>query len=327
MIERSMRKASLACACLAAACSAAQHVCAQSYPSRQIRMIVPFTSGGGVDIVARAMAQKLGDNLGQSVIIDNRAGAGSNIGIELAARAAPDGYTLVMVSSAMTINPSIYKTLAYDPVRDFAPISMTSVVPLVLVVHPSVPAASVRELIALGRARKGRLNFASSGIGNSTHLAMELFKTMTKIDMVHVPYKTTAQKNMDVISGQVDLMFSAIPAAMPHVRAGQMRALAVSGLRRSAALADTPTVAEAGVPGFDLTSWNGVLAPAGTPVDIIARLNGEIVKVLELPDIKTRLAAEGAEVAASSPAQLSGYIRSEIAKYAKLVALAAIPKE
>jgi tripartite-type tricarboxylate transporter receptor subunit TctC len=290
-------------------------------------MIVPFTSGGGVDIVARAMAQKLGDNLGQLVIVDNRAGAGSNIGIELAARAAPDGYTLVMVSSAMTINPSIYKTLAYDPVTDLAPISMTSVVPLVLVVHPSVPAASVRELIALGRARKGRLTFASSGIGNSTHLAMELFKTMTMIDMVHVPYKTTAQKNMDVISGHVDLMFSAIPAAMPHVRARQMRALAVSGLKRSGALADTPTVAESGVPGFDLTSWNAVLAPAGTPVNIIARLNSEIAKVLELPDIKTRLAAEGAEVAASSPAQLSAYIRTEIAKYAKLVALAAIPKE
>lgn len=311
----------------ATACAIAGPAGAQSYPNRSIRLIVPFTSGGGVDIVARSIAQKMSESLGQSVVIDNKAGAGSNIGIELAARSVPDGYTILIASSAMATNPSIYKRLSYDPVKDFAPISQTSVISLALVVHPSLPATSVRELIALGRAHQGKLTYASSGIGISTHLAMELFKVMTKIDMVHVPYKTTAQKNMDVISGQVELMFAAIPSVTTHIRAGQMRALAVSGLKRSSALPEVPTVAESGVPGYDCTSWNGILAPAGVSSDVIARLNAEIRKALEHADVKARFAADGAEPVTSSPADFAAYIKTETVKYAKIVAAAGIPKE
>ena len=266
----------------------------QTYPTRAIRLIVPFTSGGGVDIVGRIVAQKMSESLGQPIVIDNRAGAGSSIGIAAAARSVPDGYTLIIVSSAMTINPSVYKSLPYDPVKDLTPISQTSVIPLVLVTHPSVPARSIRELVALAKARNNRFTYATSGVGNSTHLAMALFNYMTRTQMVHVPYKSTSQKNMDVISGQVDLMFGAVPSTAPFLKDGRMRALGVSGKRRSAVLANVPTIAEAGVPGYELVSWNGMLAPAATPGTVVDRLNSEIAKALEHPDVKTRLAVEGA---------------------------------
>jgi tripartite-type tricarboxylate transporter receptor subunit TctC len=304
------------------------HVCAaESYPARPIRLIVPFTSGGGVDIVARILAQPMSESLGQPIVIDNRAGAGSAIGIAAAARSAPDGYTLIIVSSALTINPSIYKSLPYDPVADFAPISQTSVIPLVLVTHPSVPATSIKALVALAKSRGNGLSYATSGVGNSTHLAMELFNYLTKTRMVHVPYKSTSQKNMDVISGQVDIMFSAIPSAVPFLKDGRMRGLGVSSTRRSGAIPDVPTIGEAGVPGYDLVSWNGVLVPARTPADIVERLNREISKALGQASVRTLLASQGAEPASSSPAELAAYIKTEMAKYAKIVAFAGIPKE
>ncbi len=308
----------------AVACGAAN---AQPYPARAIRIIVPFTGGGGVDIVTRTLAQKMSESMGQSIVIDNRAGAGGNIGIEAAVRAAPDGYTLLMASSAMTINPSIYKTLRYDPVADLMPISQASVIPLVLVTNPTVPARSLRELAALAANPKTKLTYATAGVGNSTHLAMELLKIMTKTHMLHVPYKSTAQKNMDVISGQIDMMFAAPPSVTAHIRAGQMRALAVSGAKRSSVLPELPTVAEAGVAGYEFASWNGLFAPAGTANEIIVKLNQEMQKALGNADVKARLAGDGADPAGNSPAEFAAYVKSEIGKYAKLVAATAIPKE
>ena len=300
---------------------------AQPFPARAVRIIVPFTAGGGVDIVARTLAQKLSESMNQPFVIDNRAGAGGNIGIEAAARAPADGYTLLMASSAMTINPAIYKVLRYDPAADFAPVSQVSVIPLVLVTNPTVPVKSLRELATLARNPTARLTYATSGVGNSTHLAMELLKMMTQTQMLHVPYKATAQKNMDVISGQVDMMFAAPPSVTAHIRARQMRALAVSGARRSSVLPDLPTVAEAGVPGYDFVSWNGLFAPAGTSAEVINRLNQDVGKALANADIRTRLAGDGADPAPNSPSEFSAYVKSEIAKYAKLVAAVGIPRE
>jgi tripartite-type tricarboxylate transporter receptor subunit TctC len=267
-------------------------------------MIVPFATGGGTDIVARAVAQKIGESFGQSVVVDNKTGANANIGMELAAKAPPDGYTLIMTSSALAINPSIYKGLGYDPVNDFAPVS---------------PVASVKALIALARARKKELSYASSGNGNATHLAMALFELMAKVEMNHVPYKGTGQGIVDVMGGHVQALFGAIPSTMPGVKAGKLKVLAISSARRSAVLPEVPTVAEAGVPGYELTSWYGVLAPAATPAGIVAQLNAEIVKALTHSEVKARLTAEGAEPVGNSPAQFQAYIRTEIEKYAKIV--------
>lgn len=302
-------------------------VCAETYPSRPIRLIVPFTAGGGVDIVARTLAQPLSEILGQTVVVDNRAGAGGSLGIAVAARATPDGYTLLLASSALTINPSIYKSLPYDPVNDLAPVTLTSVIPLVLVTSPTLPVSSVEALVSLAKSREKRLTYATSGVGNSTHLAMELFNSLTKTQMVHVPYKSTSQKNIDLVTGQVDMMFSALPTAVPFLKDGRMRALAVSGKRRSTVLRDVPTVAEAGVPGYELESWNGVLAPARTPAAIVARLNSAIVKALADSGVQSRLAALGAEAATNSSGEFAAYIRAEIAKYSRIVAFAGIPKE
>jgi tripartite-type tricarboxylate transporter receptor subunit TctC len=319
--------AAAALAFCAAAAAATNACAADAYPTRPIRLIVPYTSGGGVDIVGRVLAQAMSENMGQPLVVDNRAGAGSSLGTAAAARAAPDGYTLIIVSSAHSINPSVYRSLPYDPVADFAPVSQTSVIPLVLVTHPSVPAVSVKALVALARSKPNGLTYATSGIGNSTHLAMALFNYLTQTRMVHVPYKSTAQKNMDVVSGQVDLMFSAVPSAVPFLKDGRMRALGVSGKRRSAVIANVPTVEEAGVAGYELVSWNGVLAPARTPSDIVERLNREIAKALTQPQVKSLLASQGAEVAPTSPGELAAYIKAELAKYAKIVAFAGIPKE
>lgn len=297
---------------------------AQPYPVRPVRLIVPFTPGGGVDIVARAMAQKISEGLNQQIVIDNRAGAGSLIGMELAARAQPDGYTLLIASSTLTINPALSRNLPYDAERDFAPISLTSIIPLLLVTAPSLPVANVKDIIALAREKKGRMIYASSGVGVSVHLAMEWFNHMARVQMVHVPYKNTAQKNVDLISGQCELMFAAIPSVTTHVRAGQMKAVAVSSAKRTGVMPEVPTVAESGLPGFELVSWNGILAPAGTPAAVINRLNSEIRKSLEHPDVKTRLTQDGADPAPNSPAEFSALIKAELAKYAKLVAAANI---
>ncbi len=297
---------------------------AQNYPVRPVRLIVPFTSGGGVDIVARALAQKMSEGLGQSIVVDNRAGAGSVIGMELAARAAADGYTLLIASSTLTINPALYRNLPFDAQRDFSPISQTSVIPLVLVATPALPVSNVKEVIALARSRKGRMTYASSGVGVSVHLAMAMLNSMTQVEMVHVPYKSTAQKNVDLISGQVELMFAAIPSVAAHVRAGQMKAIAVSSLKRSAVMPEIPTVAESGVPGFELISWNGILGPAGTPAAVVSRLNSEIRKALNHTDVKTRLLQDGADPAPGTPEELAALIKSELIKYAKVVAAANI---
>jgi tripartite-type tricarboxylate transporter receptor subunit TctC len=294
--------------------------CAQAYPVKPIKMIVPFPAAGTTDIVARAVGQKLSEALGQQVIIDNRPGAGGNIGSDLVAKAAPDGYTLLMGTvGTHAINASLYSKMPFDHVKDFVPITLVAAVPNVLIVNPSVAAKSVQELIALAKAKPGQLSFASSGNGTSIHLSGELFKTMAGVDMVHVPYKGSAPALTDLMGGQVNLMFDNLPSALAHIKAGKLRALAVTSSKRSPALPDVPTISEAGLPGFEASSWFGVFAPAATPKEIIARLSAEIVKVINSAELKERLAAQGAEVVGGSPEQFAAHIKSETAKWAKVV--------
>ncbi|HSN40326.1 MAG TPA: tripartite tricarboxylate transporter substrate binding protein [Burkholderiales bacterium] len=297
---------------------------AQSYPVRPIRLIAPSSPGSGVDIVARIVGQKLSENLKQQILIENRAGAGANLGAEIAAKAAPDGYTLFMGTPAHAINMSLYHRLNYDIVKDFIPISLVTTGQYVLVVHPSLPAKNVKGLIALAKARPGQLNYASAGNGNATHLAGELFKSLTKLNIVHVPYKGTGPALTDLIGGQVQFMFANLTAGLPHIKSGKLRALAVTGAARSSAAPDIPTVIESGVPGYTVTSWYGVLAPAATSQEIINRLNGEIAKVMRSPDMKDRLAGEGAEPTSSTPAEFAAFIKTEIAKWGKVVREAGI---
>ena len=300
---------------------------AQPYPHKPARMIVPFAPGGGTDIVARTIALRLGEALGQPFVVENRTGANGNIGMELAAKAQPDGYTLSFTSSSLAINPSLYKKLGYDPIRDFAPITLATLIPFILVTHPSVPVSSVRELVTYAAARPRQLSYASSGAGNATHLSMALFERLTRLELVHVPYKGTGQGIIDVMGGHVQLMFGAIPSTMPQVRAGKLKLLAVSSAKRSAVLPDVPTVAEGGVQGYELTSWYGALAPAGTPAAVINRLNSEMIKVLNRPDVKARLTDEGAEPVGNSPQQFADFIRSERGKYAEVISAARVPAE
>ena len=298
---------------------AAGGVHAQTYPAKPVRMIVPFATGGGTDIVARAVALEIGRTLNQSFVVDNKTGANGNIGMEIAAKAAPDGYTLIMTSSALAINPGMYKKLGYDPINDFAPVSLATLIPFILVCNSALPVKSVKELVALARSRKKELSYASSGTGNATHLAMALLEMMTKIELNHIPYKGTGQGVTDVMGGHVPLMFGALPSTMPGVKAGKLRILAISSTKRSSVLPDVPTVAQAGVPGYELTSWYGVLAPANTPAAIVNTLNAEIVKALNTSEVRARLSGEGAEPVGNSPAEFQAYIRSEIDKYAKIV--------
>ncbi|HSQ03827.1 MAG TPA: tripartite tricarboxylate transporter substrate binding protein, partial [Burkholderiales bacterium] len=282
---------------------------AQAYPTKPIRLIAPSSPGSGVDIVARFVGQRLSETIGEQVVIDNRAGAGANLGAEIAARAAPDGYTLFMGTPAHTINPALYRSLTYDILRDFAPITLVTTGQYALVVHPSLAARTVKELIALARARPGQLNYASAGSGNATHLAGELFKSLAKVDIVHVPYKGSGPALIDLVGGQVSLMFSNLTAALPHMKSGKLRALAVTGTQRSATVPDLPTMMEAGVPGYTVTSWYGLLAPAGIRRDLVTRLNAEVRKVMQAPDMKERLAAEGAEPMPSTPEQFSALLK------------------
>ena len=299
---------------------AAFPVAAQAWPAKPIRYIVPFPPGGATDIIARAVAGEISKTLGQQVVIDNRGGAGGNIGTDIVAKAAPDGYTILMGTvGTHGINVSLYSKLPYDAVRDFAPVTLVATVPNVLVVHPSVPVKSVKELIAYAKANPGKLNFASSGNGTSIHLSGELFKTMTGVSMVHIPYKGSAPALADLLGGQADLMFDNLPPSLPHIKSGRLHALAVTTARRSAVMPDLPTMAEAGVPGYESGSWFGVLAPAGTPKDIVNRLNAEIVKALAVPEIRERLQAQGAEPVGNTPEQFAAFIRSEITKWAKVV--------
>ncbi|MDQ6619355.1 MAG: tripartite tricarboxylate transporter substrate binding protein [Pseudomonadota bacterium] len=292
----------------------------QSYPTKPIRLVVPFPPGGATDILARAVAQRWTETLGQSVVVDNRPGAGGNIGSDLVAKAAPDGYTLVMGTvGTHAINPSLYARMPYDHVKDFAPVILVAGVPNVMEVNPSVPARTVAEFIAYAKANPDKINFASSGSGTSIHLAGELFKVMTGVQMTHVPYKGSAPALTDLMGGQVQVMFDNLPPSLPHIKAGKLRALAVTSSTRSPALPDVPTVAEAGVPGYEASSWFGVLAPAGTPPAVIARLNGEVAKWLATPEAKERMASLGANAVGGSPEDFAAHIRAETAKWAKVV--------
>ena len=296
------------------------HGQAASYPAKPIRLVVPFPPGGATDILARAIGQRFSEVLGQPVIVDNRPGAGGNIGSELVAKAAPDGYTLLMGTvGTHAINPSLYAKMPYDHVKDFAPVILVAGVPNVLVVHPSVPARTVGEFITYAKANPGKLNFASSGSGTSIHLAGELFKVMAGVQMTHVPYKGSSPAIQDLLGGQVQLMFDNLPSALPQIKAGKLRALAVTTANRTPALPDVPTVAEAGLPGFEASSWFGVLAPAGTPPAIIARLNAEGVKWLATPEAKEKMQNLGANAAGGTPDDFAAHIRAETVKWARVV--------
>ena len=294
---------------------------AQGYPTKPIRLVVPYPAGGPLDIMARAIGQKLSEAWKQPVVVDNRAGAGGNIGADFVAKSAPDGYTLLMGAVAThAINPSLYSKIPYDPVKDFAPVALVAQVPNILVVNPAVPAKTVRELIALARAQPGTLNFGSGSTGSTGHLAGELFNTMAGVKMVHIPYKGAAPATADLLGGQVQLMFDNLASALPNVKAGKLRALAVTTLARSPAIPELPTIAESGLPGFDLTTWFGLLVPAGTPPEIVARLNAEIVRALDAKDMRERLEKMGAEpLSNNTPERFAAFIRSEAAKYARVV--------
>jgi tripartite-type tricarboxylate transporter receptor subunit TctC len=297
------------------------------YPAHPVRFIVPSAAGGGTDIIARAVSLKLSEALGQQFVVDNRPGAGQMIGIELAAKAPPDGHTILMAASTLAINSVMYKKVPYDPLRDFAPITQAASLANVLVVHPSLPVKSLAELIAYAKARPGELNFASAGIGTSPQMSIELLKSMAGIDMVHIPYKGTAPGVVDLLAGQVKVMAPNVLTALPHIKSGKLRALAVTSGKRSQALPEVPTVAEAGLPGYDSTQWYGVLAPAGTPREIVARLHAEIVRALRDPEVGKRLEADGAEAVGSSPEEFSAFIRSETEKWAKVARAAGIKPE
>jgi tripartite-type tricarboxylate transporter receptor subunit TctC len=300
---------------------------AQAWPTKPLRLVAASSPGSGVDLVARVIAQKLGEQLGQQAVVDNRAGAGGNLGAEVAARSAPDGYTLFMGTPAHAINAALYRKLGYDLVRDFTPVTLATTGHYVLVVNPSVPAKTVREFVALAKARPGRLTYASAGNGNATHLAGELLRSMAGIDMLHVPYKGSGPALSDVIAGHADLMFANLTAAMPHIRSGRIRALGVTGGARADSARDLPTLAEAGVPGYAVSAWYGVLAPTGTPTEVVARLNAEIARALRAPDTRARLAGDGADPAPGTPAEFGRLIQSEIATWTKVIAQAGIKPE
>jgi tripartite-type tricarboxylate transporter receptor subunit TctC len=312
---------------LLAALACAQAAAQPAYPARPVRFIVPSAAGGGTDIIARAISVKLGERLSQQFVVDNRPGAGQMIGIELAAKSPADGYTILMAASTLAINPVMYKQVPYDPVRDFAPITQAATLPNVLAVHPSLPVKSVAELVAYAKENPGKLNFASAGIGTSPQMSIELLKSMTGIDMVHIPYKGTAPGVVDLLAGQVLVMAPNVLTALPHIKSGKLRALAVTSAKRSEALPEVPTVAEAGVPGYDSTQWYGVLAPSGTPREIVARLHDAIVRALRDPEVGKRLAADGAEAVGSSPEEFAAFIKSEGEKWAKVAAAAGIKAE
>ncbi len=292
---------------------------AQAYPTKPIRMVVPYPAGGGGDLLARPLAQSLTETLGQQVIVENRGGAGGNLGMEFVAKNPPDGYTLVLALTAQyAVNPSLYPKLPYDPVKDYAPVALLVRNPYVISVHPSMPVKSVKELIALAKARAGQLAYSSAGNGSGAHLCGEMMKTMAGINIVHVPYKGAAPAITDTIAGQVQFSFLAWRSSGPHVKSGRLRALGVSTLTRSPALPDLPAVAET-LPGFDLPVWYGVAAPAGTPREIVVRLNTEILRTIASADFRQRMEADAAEPLGGTPEQMGDYIRSEIVKYAKIV--------
>jgi tripartite-type tricarboxylate transporter receptor subunit TctC len=293
---------------------------AQEWPAKPIRFIAPNLPGGPTDILARLIGQKLAETLGQPVVIENRAGAAGNIGTEVAAKAPPDGYTLVTGNNAtFGANVSLYKRLGFDPVKDFTPIVLAATQPNILVVHPSLPVTNVKELIALAKARPGQLNYSGSGMGAAAHLSAELFKSMTATNIVHIPYKSAAPALTDLMAGETQLMFATSLSVIQHIKANRVRALGVTTAKRSRFLPELPTIAEAGVPGFEASTWHGVLVPAGTPGAIVERLNMEINRMLQLADVRERLAAMGAEVVGGSAKEFADHIQREIPKWAKVV--------
>jgi tripartite-type tricarboxylate transporter receptor subunit TctC len=301
---------------------------AQTWPAKPVRMLVPFPPGGGVDFAARIVGKHLADRLGQSVIIENRAGANGIIALEALKGAVPDGYTIAAASNGpLVINPFLYLKLPYDPVRDFVAIGRLVDFPLLLVTHPSLPAGSVAELIALAKAKPGVLTYSSPGVGNGSHLAVELFASMANVSLVHVPYKGTAPAATALLAGEVSLTFSSIPTVLPHIRAGKLRALAVGNAARLPALPEFATVAESGVPGYEAFSWAGLIAPAGTPKEVVVRLNRETAQILGQKDIVDQLARDGTLAAPDAPEEFSAYIKAELDKWAAIVKLAKIKPE
>ncbi len=304
-------------AALAATCGVVQ---AQAWPSKPVRLIVPFPPGGGNDVIARAVAQKLGDRLGQAVVVENRAGANGIVGLQAMMQAAPDGHTIAVgAAGPLAVNPSLYDKLPYDPLKDFAPITNLVNFPLLLVTHPSVAAKTTRELVALAKAQPGKLHYSSPGSGNSGHLAGELFNTMAGVKTVHVPYKGQGPALTDLIAGQVQMLYSSIPSVLPHVRQGQLNAIAVGSAKRIPSLPDIPTIAESGVPGYEAYSWVGMVAPAATPRVVVQRLNREIVEILKEKDVAEKLNGQGALPVGDSPEQFASYIKAEIDKWGAVV--------
>jgi len=306
-------------AVLSLALASISSAAAQSYPTKPVRMVVAYPAGGPNDIVGRTVGQRMAELIGSSIVIENRSGAGGNIGSEFVAKAPPDGYTLLMAAGAISIAPSIYPKLSYDVVRDFAPVSMAAVSTFVLLLHPAVPAKSVDQFIALAKSKPGRLNCASSGLGAPPHLSAELFKSMTGVKMVHVPYKGATPALTDLLGGQVDLYFGGISGAVPYIKSNRLRALAVTSKKRSIALPDVPTLDEKGLRGFDISTWFGVMAPAGTPRDIVTKLNAAIVKAVAMPEVRDTLLAVGFEPESSTPEQFQAHIKDEVRKFAVIV--------
>lgn len=303
----------------------ADHVLAQSYPSRPVRVVVPMVPGGGVDLVSRLISQKLAEAFKQPVLVENRGGAGGNVGANAVAKAEPDGYTYLMSTAGLAISPNIYRKLPFDPTKDLVPVVQIYNTLLILVVNPSVPANSVGDLIALAKSQPGRLNYASTGPGGTPHLAAEQFKALTGTDITHIPYKGTSQMDAAVLANEVQMIFTTQPGALPHLKSGKLRALAIAGKSRSAALPDVPTLVEAGVRDYELPNWLGLFAPAGTSREIVARLNAEVLKILAMPEIRERIVSFGAEPVGSSPEEFAATYKADLAKFARVVKQARIP--
>jgi tripartite-type tricarboxylate transporter receptor subunit TctC len=311
----------------AALVAAAGHAAAQAYPVKPVRLVVPFSAGGSTDIVARTLAVKLTEAFGQTVVVDNRAGGGTVIGTEIVARSAPDGYTLLVVPAPFTINPSLLPRLPYDPQNDFTPVTLINTTPLVVVVNPSVPARSVKEFVALAKAKPGMLNFGSSGTGGSNHLAGELFNAMAGVKMVHVPYKGNAPALTDLVGGHVDVVFNGLTSAFALIKGGKIRPLAVTSIRRSSVLPDLPTLDESGLKGFEATAWNGLAGPAKMPKEAVDRIAAEVARTLSSADVRERLKAEGSDPVGSTPQDFARFLRDEIAKWGKVIRYAKVKAE
>src|SRR4051812_2133817 len=310
--------------CLGVVCGTAV---AQTYPSRPIKIVVPATTGGAIDLIARSLAEKMSAPLGQPVVVENKPGAANNLGTDFVAKSAPDGYPLVIVASSHATNKWLYKNLPYDPVRDFEPVAYTHVVPLLLAVHPSVGAKNVQELVAWIRANPDKAAYASSGPGSSLHMAAELFMSMTKTKMQHVPYKGSSAAHPDLLAGRTAMIFDTVTAIAPHVRSGALRGLAVTTLKRSSSFPDLPTIAESGLPGYDASTWGGILAPARTPKDTVSRLNGVINAALKQDDVRGRLTTAGIEIQEGTPGDFGNVIQAEVDKWGRIVKEAGIQPE